>query len=198
MPPSLGGIPARPPRQAHFGIQSIDPVHLLSTLQTPRYHDACKTRCWSVCWTLTRPDFHRQVGTSFPNALPHVLVSTGTATLIITGRAPRQLPLRALSTKQKHPITAATWPAYRAVSSPCRPPGHEASIATQRPYCISSAGLSGLSADRSTTRLSALEVTGGSSPACDGQLVHHRLEVRGQLRHCAIMTSVAVSPVALP
>src|SRR6266704_6086711 len=49
---------------------------------------------------------------------PHVLVSTGTATLIITGRAPRQLPLRALSTKQKHPIAAATMPAYRAVSSP--------------------------------------------------------------------------------
>ncbi len=74
MLPSLEGIPARPPRQAHFGIQSMDPMHLLSTLQTPRCHDACKTRSWSVCSTLTRSDFHRQVDISFPNALPHVLI----------------------------------------------------------------------------------------------------------------------------
>src|SRR2546425_7534088 len=74
MLPSLKGIPARPPRQAHFGIPSIDPVHPLSTLQTPRCRDACKTRSWSVCSTLTRPDFHRQVGISFPNALPNVLI----------------------------------------------------------------------------------------------------------------------------
>src|SRR5438128_11639906 len=95
MLPSLKGIPARPPRQAHFGIPSIDPVHPLSTLQTPRCRDACKTRSWSVCSTLTRPDFHRQVDTSLPNALPHVLSPNGTATLIIPGRAPRQLRLRA-------------------------------------------------------------------------------------------------------
>src|SRR5260370_22030964 len=56
----------------------------------------------------------REENTTFP----HVLVSNGTATLIITGRTPRQLPLRALSTKQKHPIAAATMPAYRAVSCP--------------------------------------------------------------------------------
>ncbi len=68
MLPSLVRFPARPPRHAHFGIRSIDPMHLLSTLQTPRYRDACKTRCWSVCSTLTRPDFHRQADTSFPNA----------------------------------------------------------------------------------------------------------------------------------
>src|SRR5438128_8553161 len=68
MLPSLVRFPARPPRHAHFGIRSIDPMHLLSTLQTPRYRDARKTRCWSVCSTLTRPDFHRQADTSFPNA----------------------------------------------------------------------------------------------------------------------------------
>src|SRR5438552_19078168 len=68
MLPSLVHFPARPPRHAHFGIRSIDPMHLLSTLQTPCYRGACKTRCWSVCSTLTRPDFHRQADTSFPNA----------------------------------------------------------------------------------------------------------------------------------
>ncbi len=68
MLPSLVRVPARPPRHADFGIQSIDPMHLLSTLQTPRCRDACKTRSWSVCSTLTRPDFHRQADTSFPNA----------------------------------------------------------------------------------------------------------------------------------
>jgi len=44
------------------------PMHLLSTLRTPRYHDARKTRCWPVCSTLARPDFHQQADTSFPNA----------------------------------------------------------------------------------------------------------------------------------
>ena len=48
----------------------MDPVHLLSTLQTPRCRGACKTRCWPVCSTLTRPDFHRQVDTSFPTRSP--------------------------------------------------------------------------------------------------------------------------------
>src|SRR5881227_2696698 len=32
----------------------------------------------------------------------------------------------------------------------------------------------------------------------DAQLVHHRLGVRGRLRHCAIMASVAFSPVVPP
>ena len=66
--PSLVRFPARPPRQAHFGIRSADPMHLLSTLRTPRYHDTRKTCCWPVCSTLARPDFHRQADTSFPNA----------------------------------------------------------------------------------------------------------------------------------
>jgi hypothetical protein len=74
MLPSLEGIPARPPRQAHFGIRSVDPVHPLSTLQTPRHRDAWKTCSWPVCSTLARPDFHLQVAISFPNALPHVLI----------------------------------------------------------------------------------------------------------------------------
>src|SRR5713226_1176562 len=43
-------------------------MHLLSTLRTSCYRDARKTRCWPVCSTLTRPDFHRQADTSFPNA----------------------------------------------------------------------------------------------------------------------------------
>jgi len=43
-------------------------MHLLSTLQTPRCRGARKTRSWPVCSTLTRPDFHRQADTSFPNA----------------------------------------------------------------------------------------------------------------------------------
>ncbi len=43
-------------------------MHLLSTLQTPRCRDARKTCSWPVCSTLTRPDFHRQTDTSFPNA----------------------------------------------------------------------------------------------------------------------------------
>jgi hypothetical protein len=77
MLPSLVRFPARPPQHAHFGIRSIDPVHLLSTLQTPRYRDACKTRCWSVCSTLTRPDFHQQADTSFPNAQRIGLPRTG-------------------------------------------------------------------------------------------------------------------------
>ena len=48
---------------------------------------ACKTRCWSVCWTLTRPDFHRQVGTSFPNALPRVLpAQLGRQCMVPSGR----------------------------------------------------------------------------------------------------------------
>ena len=72
MLPSLEGIPARPPRHAHFGIRSVDPMHPLSTLQTPRCRDACKTRSWPVCSTLARPDSHRQVGISFPNALPNL------------------------------------------------------------------------------------------------------------------------------
>src|SRR5713101_6510536 len=101
MLPSLVRFPARPPRHAHFGIQSIDPVHLLSTLQTPRYHDACKTRCWSVCSTLTRPDFHRQVDTSFPNALPdnfhHGLCSTksnsSTAATTLPGYCTNFIPM---------------------------------------------------------------------------------------------------------
>ena len=95
MLPSLVRFPARPPRQAHFGIRSTDPVHPLSTLQTPCCHDACKTRSWPVCSTLARPDFHRQVDTSFPNALPHVLIPDGMATLIIPGCAPEQLSPRA-------------------------------------------------------------------------------------------------------
>ena len=41
--PSLVRFPTRPPQQAHFGIRSVDPMHLLSTLQTPRYRDARKT-----------------------------------------------------------------------------------------------------------------------------------------------------------
>jgi len=50
------------------GFIPYDPIYLLFTLRTPRYHDARKTRCWPVCSTLARPDFHRQADTSFPNA----------------------------------------------------------------------------------------------------------------------------------
>src|SRR5438876_4933168 len=92
MLPSLVQFPARPPRHAHFGIRSIDPMHLLSTLQTPRYRDACKTRCWSVCSTLTRPDFHRQADTSFPNAHGTGLLSrvkTPSAVASLVGRGDR-------------------------------------------------------------------------------------------------------------
>jgi len=79
-PVPFRAIPARPPGHAHFGIRSVDPVHPLSTLQTPRCRDACKTRSWPVCSTLARPDSQRQVDTRFPNALLHVLVLNRTDT----------------------------------------------------------------------------------------------------------------------
>src|SRR6266581_325704 len=65
MLPSLAAIPARPPRQVDFGIQSTHPAYSLSTLQTPRCRDACKTRYWPACLALARLDFHQQVDTSF-------------------------------------------------------------------------------------------------------------------------------------
>src|SRR5260370_42676820 len=65
MLPSLAAIPARPPRQVDFGIQSAHPAYSLSTLQTPRCRDACKTRYWPACLALARLDFHQQVDTSF-------------------------------------------------------------------------------------------------------------------------------------
>src|SRR5260370_36070136 len=65
MLPSLAAIPARPPRQVDFGIQSAHPAYSLSTLQTPRCRDACKTRYWPACSALARLDFHQQVDTSF-------------------------------------------------------------------------------------------------------------------------------------
>jgi len=71
----------------------------------------------------------REENTTFP----HVLVSNGTATLRITGRTPRQLPLRALSTKQKHPMPRPPCQRTAQFHPHCRPPGHDASIATQRP-----------------------------------------------------------------
>ena len=52
-------------------------MHLLSTLQTPRYRDARKTCSWPVCSTLARPDFHRQADISFPNAPCSVLLANG-------------------------------------------------------------------------------------------------------------------------
>src|SRR5437667_5621799 len=65
MLPSLAAIPARPPRHVDFGIQSAHPAYSLSTLQTPRCRDACKTRYWPACSALARLDFHQQVDTSF-------------------------------------------------------------------------------------------------------------------------------------
>src|SRR5207244_10941945 len=63
---------------------------------------------------LTATTAEREENTTFP----HVLVSNRTATLRITDRAPRQLPLRALSTNEKHLVAVATRPAYCRVSSP--------------------------------------------------------------------------------
>src|SRR6266511_3787331 len=71
---------------------------------TPRMDDL--HRCSSLSVEVATAE--REENTTFPR----VLVSNETATLIITGRAPRQLPLRALGTNEKHPFAAATAPAY--------------------------------------------------------------------------------------
>ena len=47
------------------------PVHPLSTLRTPRYRDARKTRSRPACSALAGPDFHRQATTSFAQRTPH-------------------------------------------------------------------------------------------------------------------------------
>ena len=49
---------------------------------------------------------------------PRVLIRSRMATLTIAGRAPRQLPFRALGTKRKHPAAAVTAAAYRACFIP--------------------------------------------------------------------------------
>ena len=71
MLPSLMRVPAQPPQQAYFGVHAVHPAHPLSTLQTPRYHDACKTRSRPACSALAGPDSHRQAATSFAQRNPH-------------------------------------------------------------------------------------------------------------------------------
>src|SRR6266498_4863257 len=63
----------------------------------------------------TAPPYRRSAATTEREentTFPRVLVSNETATLIITGRAPSQLPLRAPGTNEKHPLAAATSAAY--------------------------------------------------------------------------------------
>src|SRR6266481_1055898 len=63
------------PQTARFrGVESLfresipHPVQPLSTLRTPRYRDARKTRSRPACSALDGPDFHWQAHSSFPIA----------------------------------------------------------------------------------------------------------------------------------
>src|SRR5712671_5316933 len=56
------------------------PVQPLSTLRTPRYRDARKTRSRPACSALDGPDFHWQAHSSFPIA-PRIRLSDKTSRL---------------------------------------------------------------------------------------------------------------------
>src|SRR5438128_6863184 len=104
MLPSLAAIPARPPRQVDFGIQSTHPAYSLSTLQTPRCRDACKTRYWPACLALARLDFHQQVDTSFAQRNHRTTLAFATprrlSRRILLRPHPRLMDLRPLCTVQ--------------------------------------------------------------------------------------------------
>src|SRR5712692_9931519 len=110
MLPSLATIPARPPRQVDFGIQSTHPAYSLSTLQTPRCRDACKTRYWPACLALARLDFHQQVDTSFTQRNRRTTLAFApprrlTRRYLLPAATPR---VRAVRTRNAHNADAAS------------------------------------------------------------------------------------------
>src|SRR5438128_7038342 len=97
MLPSLAAIPARPPQQVDFGIQSAHPAYSLSTLQTPRCRDACKTHYWPACLALARLDFHQQVDTSFAQRNHRTTLAFATPRRLTRRYSPSRSTLRPLT-----------------------------------------------------------------------------------------------------
>src|SRR6266487_4584265 len=126
--PSLAAIPARPPRQVDFGIQSTHPAYSLSTLQTPRCRDACKTRYWPACLALARLDFHQQVDTSFAQRNYRTTPSFATPRWFIP--ALPHVPHQSLSQARATSMPDATWAVSRS------PPG--SSLGWNRPSVLAS------------------------------------------------------------
>jgi len=80
------------------------PVQPLSTLRTPRYRDARKTRSRPACSALDGPDFHWQAHSSFPIA-PRIRLSDKTSRL-----HPRHVvPKPAQAYEPKVPVKMREW-----------------------------------------------------------------------------------------
>jgi hypothetical protein len=104
------------------------PVRLFHPHHSSRSLALSKTRSWSVCSTLTRPDFHQQVDTSFPNALPNVLIPNGNGNT----HNPWTRSQTTFTTGLQHQIELAQLPRPRCqatapISSPWPSAGHPTS-----------------------------------------------------------------------